>query len=51
MKVYFTILDIFKKVVWAKIIQQFETLRKIGIIKKNRDLKLEYFPKKEEESL
>ena len=44
-------LDIFEKVIWVIIIRQFKTLRKIGIFQKTRDLKLEYFPKKEEDSL
>ena len=38
-KVYLTIYDIFKKVVWAKIMQQFENFDKMDIFEKNRNLK------------
>ena len=35
-----------KYVVWAKIMQKHENLRKIGIFKKNRNFKWEYLPEK-----
>ena len=38
-KVFLTILGVFKKVVLAVIMQQFENLRKMAIFKKNRNLK------------
>ena len=51
MKVYFTILDVFKIIVWAIIKRQFENLGKMDFLKKIEIQKGNFFQKEEAESL